>query len=623
MGELPDGFVMPDTVQAVVAARIDLLDPAEKEALQAASVIGRIFWSGPVYELCPDADPDLRQLEQRDFVRLRLGSSIEGEREYVIKHAVTREVAYASIPKARRARLHAAFAEWVERFAGRRDEYAAILAHHYTQAASPEDADLAWAGEAERLRELRQQAVEWLRRAAELAIGRYEIDEGLALLHRALELEPARADQSAIWHEIGRAHALKYDGEPFWAAMQTAIELSDDPLEIADMYSDLARETVLRVGMWRQTPDPEQIEEWIERALELVPDEGPTRVKALVARALWGGTATGRGRGQRHRRADRRPRPALLGADDPVQRRLSRAGLRAVPALVRARVRAHRHRLRPGARGRSGPRLPSGPPSRSAASSEARQLGARVHDMNLGLTTAPPRARGRGADGGRGAARRLGAESGGCEPRRRRRSRRTSRRRASATRARCCSARWRRRSPANRAAANALLERAEELRMEGHGLVLEGPRVRLALLRGRPRRRRRLLGDRTTRRQARDRVPPRARSRSASTRSPPCGTGTRVEEEAPELLRPGTYLEPFALRALGIVREDEALHRAGPGAVRRDGPGVARSPDRAAPPRALGYGAGVRPWRRITAPIAARSGGPPAAASTIAARSRK
>ncbi len=60
MSELPDGFVMPDTVQAVVAARIDLLGPAEKEALQAASVIGRTFWSGPVYELCPDAEPDLR-----------------------------------------------------------------------------------------------------------------------------------------------------------------------------------------------------------------------------------------------------------------------------------------------------------------------------------------------------------------------------------------------------------------------------------------------------------------------------------------------------------------------------------------------------------------------------------
>jgi class 3 adenylate cyclase/tetratricopeptide (TPR) repeat protein len=292
MSELPDGFVMPDTVQAVVAARIDLLGPAEKEALQAASVIGRTFWSGPVYELCPDADPDLRQLEQRDFVRLRLGSSIEGEREYVIKHAVTREVAYASIPKARRAHLHAAFADWVERFAGRLDEYAPILAHHYAQAARPQDADLAWVGEVERLRDLQQKAIEWLRRAAELAIGRYEIEEGLALLHRALELEPSRSDQSAIWHDIGRAHALKYDGEPFSAAMQTAIELSDDPLEIADMYSDLARETVLRVGMWRRAPDPERIEEWIQRALELMPAEGPIRAKVLIARALWGGTAT-------------------------------------------------------------------------------------------------------------------------------------------------------------------------------------------------------------------------------------------------------------------------------------------------------------------------------------------
>src|SRR5262249_41110116 len=161
-------------------------------------------------------NPDLRQLEERDFVRLRLGSSIEGEREYAFKHAVTREVAYASIPRSRRAHLHAAFADWVERFAGRLDEQAPILAHHYAQAARPQDADLAWVSEAEKLRDLRQKAIVWLRRAAGLALGRYEITEGLALLHRALELGPSRPMQSEIWHDIGRAHALKYDGEPFW-----------------------------------------------------------------------------------------------------------------------------------------------------------------------------------------------------------------------------------------------------------------------------------------------------------------------------------------------------------------------------------------------------------------------
>lgn len=69
MAELPPDFAVPDTVQAVVAARVDLLDSGEKQALQAASVIGRIFWAGPVYELVHDAEPDLRVLEERDFIR--------------------------------------------------------------------------------------------------------------------------------------------------------------------------------------------------------------------------------------------------------------------------------------------------------------------------------------------------------------------------------------------------------------------------------------------------------------------------------------------------------------------------------------------------------------------------
>ena len=101
-------------MQAVLAARIDLLPAAEKAALQAAAVIGRVFWTGPIYELVGGA-PDFDLLAERDFVRRRPGSSLSGEREYAIKHALTREVAYASLPKARRARLHAAFAGWLER----------------------------------------------------------------------------------------------------------------------------------------------------------------------------------------------------------------------------------------------------------------------------------------------------------------------------------------------------------------------------------------------------------------------------------------------------------------------------------------------------------------------------
>jgi class 3 adenylate cyclase len=101
--ELPPGFEVPDTVQAVLAARIDLLPPTEKAALQAAAVIGRVFWTGPVYELVGGM-PDFELLTDRDFVRRRAGSSLPGEREYSIKHALTREVAYGGLCRRRSGR---------------------------------------------------------------------------------------------------------------------------------------------------------------------------------------------------------------------------------------------------------------------------------------------------------------------------------------------------------------------------------------------------------------------------------------------------------------------------------------------------------------------------------------
>ena len=159
-GALPADFTVPDSIQAVLAARIDLLPDAEKAALQAASVIGRTFWTGPTYELVGGESPDIGLLEEREFVRRRAGSSLPGEREYVIKHALTRDVAYGSLPKARRAQLHAAFAAWLDRRAEGRDELAPLLAHHYAQAVSPEVLDLAWAGQDA---EVRAPAGQWRR----------------------------------------------------------------------------------------------------------------------------------------------------------------------------------------------------------------------------------------------------------------------------------------------------------------------------------------------------------------------------------------------------------------------------------------------------------------------------
>ena len=283
VGELPSDFQVPDSVHAVLAARIDLLPADEKAALQAAAVIGRIFWTGPVYELVHGGRPDFGLLEERDFVRRRGGSSIAGEREYAIKHALTREVAYATLPKAKRAQLHAAFADWLERSAERDDQYAALLAYHYLEAARPEDVDLAWAGQDEQVVQLRQRGVSWARRAAGLALGRYEIDEGLSLLGRALELEEDPRRQAELWQSIGLANALNFDGPPFREAMEKAIELGGPP---AELYTELALQTVRRSGMWVRRPAPELVDTWVERALELSPEGSPTYPRALAALAL-------------------------------------------------------------------------------------------------------------------------------------------------------------------------------------------------------------------------------------------------------------------------------------------------------------------------------------------------
>jgi len=279
-GEFPAGFTVPDSVQAVLAARIDLLPAAEKAALQAASVIGRTFWTGPVYELVAGESPDIGLLEERDFVRRRAGSSLAGEREYVIKHSLTREVAYASLPKAKRARLHAAFAAWLERHAEGRDDLASLVAHHYSEAVRPEDRDLAWAGEDAQADAIRARAVVWLRRAADLAVGRYEIDDGLALLDRAVELETDPVHRAELWFEIGHARALKYDGEGFVAALMRALELGAPETQV---YPELAYQTAFRAGMWQRRLDDELVAGWVERAVAVAPEGTPARVRALAA----------------------------------------------------------------------------------------------------------------------------------------------------------------------------------------------------------------------------------------------------------------------------------------------------------------------------------------------------
>ena len=284
VGEPNASFSMPDSVHVVLAARIDRLPAGEKAALQAAAVVGRVFWTASVVHLLQGAEPDFALLEERDLIRSRRGSTIEGDREYAFKHALTREVAYGSIPRARRGRLHAALADWLAQSSLGRDELAPLVAYHYSQAAEPEDADLVWADEADGLERVREKAVEWLRRAGELTRRRHEIADAIELLERAVSLSRDEHERALLWREIGLAQALRFDGEAFWAAMERSLDGPLDTNERADAYSLLAFQTSIRSGMWSVRPSRGKIEEWVERALELSREGSVEQIRALIAR---------------------------------------------------------------------------------------------------------------------------------------------------------------------------------------------------------------------------------------------------------------------------------------------------------------------------------------------------
>ena len=133
--ELP----LPDSIGALIAARLDLLNPDRKALLADASVVGRTFWVGAVAAVgAADAAQvyeSLIELVAKELVRPVRGSSIEGETEFLFVHALVCDVAYAQLTRADRAAKHAALARWLEeRTAGRTEDLAEILAYHYGMA---------------------------------------------------------------------------------------------------------------------------------------------------------------------------------------------------------------------------------------------------------------------------------------------------------------------------------------------------------------------------------------------------------------------------------------------------------------------------------------------------------
>ncbi len=208
---------VPTTLVALIQARVDGLPPAEKSALQQASVIGHVFWDEPLQLIAPAAPAALSGLMRRELAYRRETSAFEGTREFVFKHHVLHQVAYQGVLKQLRKEYHRVTADWlVTRSGDRASEYLGLIADHYERAGDTAN------------------AVEYLRRAGKDATRSYANAAALEYVGRALALVPADDQatrfalletRSGIYNRTGRR---REQADDVALLEQTAEALDDD-----------------------------------------------------------------------------------------------------------------------------------------------------------------------------------------------------------------------------------------------------------------------------------------------------------------------------------------------------------------------------------------------------------
>jgi class 3 adenylate cyclase/tetratricopeptide (TPR) repeat protein len=182
---------IPDSVHGVIAARIDLLEAASRDALRRCSVVGRSFWPAAV-----GVDESVvAALVRSGLVSDSPDSVMAGMREFAFKHALTRDVVYATLPRPERRELHRRVGEWIQEVApDRSTETVELAAYHYGQALAYGEDDPA----------VSLRGFELLLAASEAAYGRGAFEAARMQLDRALELAVADGQRAAAELALAR-----------------------------------------------------------------------------------------------------------------------------------------------------------------------------------------------------------------------------------------------------------------------------------------------------------------------------------------------------------------------------------------------------------------------------------
>src|SRR3954447_744188 len=260
-------FAIPDSIQAVLAARVELLSDDERAALEAASVVGGVFARAAVEAIVSDELRPTVASVLDVLVAKRLLSAAESEFEahvYKFQHGLVRDTAYGALLKRTRAVLHERFADWAERVNRDREreaEYAEILAYHLEQAhdyltsLGPADAHALALG---------RRAAGHLSASGGRAFGRGDMGAASNLLRRGVRLLP-ELDPARLALLTNLSEAMMETGEFAWAevyleeAVDAANATSDARLAADAILTRLLvqHHTTQDLGAWRAAVESE------------------------------------------------------------------------------------------------------------------------------------------------------------------------------------------------------------------------------------------------------------------------------------------------------------------------------------------------------------------------------
>ena len=261
--------LQPVTLQGLIAARLDALALADKELLQAAAVIGKVFWTGSVAAVAGrdswSVEERLKVLEHRELVQHSRVSTLTGDSEWAFGHVLVRDVAYGQILRADRAEMHRIAGEWIESL-GRSDDHAEMVAHHYLSALE--------LGAAPAIAERARVA---LRAAGERAFALNAFAAAARLFGKALELWPAD-DAGRPLLELNHGRAL-YRGE---GAGAEAFARARDGLLAAGNDADAAEAEIMLAELASYVGDHDSASRHLERAVELIEPRPGSWAKAFV-----------------------------------------------------------------------------------------------------------------------------------------------------------------------------------------------------------------------------------------------------------------------------------------------------------------------------------------------------